>query len=265
MAIINDGRLEYEVGSINVNYPNSDKEVYFGSTPLIVPNNWAPPAKKALEKGSIITMDGKDYRVLKLNDTVAEVLAMYEPTDPIVFDSAESGYTETYANKNIDTYCDDTFYSGLSTMMKSAIVDKTFAQDSWSWSTTVPTESHYIGKTTSASYYLTLENAAYDTSITRHCYCLSIQDVLDYLEATTSMDATNTTLVNTNIWQMFWNASTPQKDKNIWLRSARSAFSHEVFYFIGGNGLLYSVDVDEANILRPAFQIDLSKVEYTIK
>ena len=214
-------------------------------------------------KGDIITMDSRQYRVLKTSGKIAEVLAMYDANSSIKFDSASSNYNNTYAGKNIDTYCNNTFYSGLSAAMKSAIVDKTFTQDSWNWDTSVPTEPHYTDKKGSSTSYFTLVNAAYGSSITRHCYCLSVQDVLDYLEATTSMGTSDTTLTDTNIWKMFWNVTTSQKDRSIWLRSARSLWTTSVFVVFGYNGRLEGLYVDYTCEVRPAFQIDLSKIDWS--
>ena len=214
-------------------------------------------------KGDIITLDSKQYRVLKVNGTVAEVLCMYDANSSIKFDSASQGVNNTYAGKNIDTYCNNTFYSGLSAAMKSAIVDKTFTQDSWKFGYSVPTASHYTGKDSSnTTYYLTLANAAFGTSITRHCYCISVQDVIDYLEATTSMGISDTTLTATNIWQMFWDKTTEQ-NSSIWSRSARSSDPQTIVEFNGYFGGFGGSWVNKSLTARPAFQIDLSKVEWT--
>ena len=220
------------------------------------------PAVVMPNKGDIITLDSKQYRVLKTEGTVAEVLCMYDANSSIAFDTT-SNYNNTYAGKNIDTYCNNTFYSGLSAAMKSAIVDKTFTQDSWNWDDSVPTPSHYTGKHGSSTYYLTLANAAFGTSITRHCYCLSVQDVLDYLEATTSMGISDTTLTDTNIWKMFWNVTTSQDGKYIWLQSARSSWPSSAFFVLSDDGFIDSSFVDDTLMARPAFQIDLSKVEWS--
>lgn len=214
-------------------------------------------------KGDIITMDAKQYRVLKTEGSVAEVLCMYDANNSIKFDSASSGYNNTYAGKNIDIYCNNTFYNSLSATMKSAIVDKTFTQDSWERMISAPTESHYTGKYGPFTYYLTLVNAAYGSSITRHCYCLSVQDVLDYLEATTSMGESDTTLTDKNIWQMFWNVTTSQSDKYIWLRSASSSHSDYEFVVYGSSGDLADLNLQYASAARPAFQIDLSKISWS--
>ena len=214
-------------------------------------------------KGDIITLDSKQYRVLKLNGTVAEVLCMYDANSSIKFDSASSGRNNTYARKNIDNYCDNTFYSGLSAAMKTAIVDKTFTQDSWEYTTSAPTKLHYTGKYGSSTYYLTLANVAFGTSITRHCYCLSVQDVLDYLEATTSMGTSDTTLTDTNVWKMFWNVTTSSYVKHIWLRSADSSKSIYAFLVDNNYGVLVGSNVYNDIVARPAFQIDLSKIDWS--
>ena len=221
------------------------------------------PAVVMPVKGDIITVDSKQYRVLKTEGTVAEVLCMYDASTSVKFDSASSGRNNTYAGKNIDTFCNNTFYSGLSAVMKAAIVDKTFTQDSWKWDSSVPTESHYTGKYGSSTYYLTFVNAAYGSSITRHCYCLSVQDVLDYLEATTSMGESDTTLTDTNIWKMFWNGTASQSNNYIWLRSANSSYYYSAFIVDGGLRILDRRSVDNTIAARPAFQIDLSKIAWS--
>lgn len=234
-------------------------EVFAGGTSL---GSFDAPVTYPV-KGDLITLDSKQYRVLKTNGSVAEVLAMYDASTSQKFDS-NSSYNNTYAGKNIDTYCNSTFYSGLSASMKNAIVDKTFTQDSWSRAISVPTPSHYTGKDTDGDlYYLVLANATYGKSITRHCYCLSVQDVLDYLECTTSMGTSDTTLTGTNLFQMLWNMTTSQNGKYIWLRSASSGHSRYVFYVSGSHGYLDHLNVDDTNAVRPAFQIDLSKIEWT--
>ena len=112
-------------------------------------------------------------------------------------------------------------------------------------------------------YYLELANAAYGESITRHCYCLSVQDVLDYLEATTSMGTSDTTLTGINVLQMFWNVTAIQSGKYIWLSSAGSGSSSRAFRVLGDYGDLDRSFVSNNYAVRPAFQIDLSKIEWT--
>ena len=209
-------------------------------------------------KGDIITIETKQYRVLKTNGSLAEVLAMYNSTDSQVF-----GSNNTYAGSQLDTYCNSIFYGELSETIKSAIIDKSFRQDSWRWSSTAPVNSHYTGKYNSTkAYYLTLVNESYGTYITRHCYCLSVQDVLDYLDCTPSLDITDTTLTDLNIWKMFWNVTVSQEGKFIWLRSAYPS-QNLTNLLLYGKGFIDNADVRGGHIVRPAFQIDLSKIEWT--
>lgn len=214
-------------------------------------------------KGDLITIDSKQYRVLKVNNSVAEVLAMYDASTQ-KFDT-NSSYNNTYAGKNIDTYCNSMFYGALSSAMKTAIIDKTFTQDSWSQVFSDPTQPCYTGKDSyNRQYYLTIVNETFGTTIERHCYCLSVKDVLDYLDCTTSMNASNTTLTNINIFLLFWNVTTQQQGKNIWLRSADAGSSSNAFNVYGYAGLLGGNNVSADSIsVRPAFQIDLSKIEWT--
>ena len=217
-------------------------------------------------KGDLITIETKQYRVLKTNGSVAEVLAMYDASTSVKFDT-NSSYNNTYAGKNIDTYCNSTFYSSLSTAMKTAIVDKTFTQDSWSliFDTSGGTGTAiYQGTTYSSSYYrVGLVNAAYGTSISRKCYVLSVQDVIDYLEVTTAMDVTSTTLTSVNIWKMFWNRTTSPNSPSPWLRSAKSDNANTSFYITRDIGRLSAISAGSPYAVRPAFQIDLSKIEWS--
>ena len=211
-------------------------------------------------KGDIITMDSRQYRVLKTNGTVAEVLCMYDASSSLKFDTDYNNFTNTYEGKNIDTYCNDTFYGGLSATMQSAIVDKTFTQDSWQWNGGSSAIANYNAKYGSSTYVLSLMNETYGSTITRHCYCLSCQDVIDYLEVSESMTIDNTTLTDVNIWQMFWNQST-SVSTSIWLRSAN--FTNSSFTFaVDKLGNLSSTNANARKLARPAFQIDLSKVDW---
>ena len=180
MVIIKNHRLEYEVGQIDVTYPKNDKETYFGSVPVIVPNNWTPPKPppqpgKMPVKGDLISIDEKQYRVLKINDTIAEVVAMYNSTESQTF----SVVNNTYAGSGLDDYCNDTFLRTLPETMQNAIVTKTFKQDRWFTGNMSGALAKYQGKDTTENYTLSLILDSYGDSISRNCYALSIQDIID--------------------------------------------------------------------------------------
>lgn len=217
-------------------------------------------------KGDLINIEGKQYRVLKTNGSVAEVLAMYNATNSQKFDT-KSSYTNIYANNALDVYCNQTFYNSLSTAMQNAIVSKDFRQDSWVWDGGTSAIANYVGTGRGGKYHYTMSlmSMAYGDLISRKCYVLSVQDVIDYFEVTTSMNTTNTTLTDVNIWKMFWNQTTsPNNSESQWLRSAYADPDEDgaVVTLESSGELNYSYASDSYPV-RPAFQIDLSKVAWT--
>lgn len=211
-------------------------------------------------KGDIITLDSKQYRVLKTEGTVAEVLAMYDSTT-----SQQFGSTHTYENSDLDIYCNTIFYNSLSSAMQNAIVAKTFQQDSWQWTGGTSAIANYIGTYQSTkNYTLSLMTTTFGSSINRKCYVLSCQDVIDYLGVTTAMTANNTTLTDANLWKMFWNQTTSPGQIHSWLRSNSAQYSSSVFDVAGRYGFLpENDDVSNKFAVRPAFQIDLSKISWS--
>lgn len=213
-------------------------------------------------KGDLITIESKQYRVLKITNTVAEVLAMYDSSASQAFNTSVN--SNVYANSSLDVYLSRTFYNSLSTAMQNAIVAKTFQQDSWRWKGGTSAIANYAGTfQPTNNYTLSLMSTTYDSSISRKCYALSCQDVIDYLEVTTSMSAADTTLTSENVWRMFWNQITSPGTIFPWLRSAYSGTTGTALYANGAYGYLNNSDVDYKSAVRPAFQIDLSKIEWT--
>ena len=213
-------------------------------------------------KGDLITIESKQYRVLKTNGSVAEVLAMYNSATSQAFDTA--GNSNVYANSSLDVYLSQTFYNSLSTTMQNAIVAKTFQQDFWKLDGGTSAIANYEGTyQTTNNYTLSLMSTTFGTSISRKCYTLSCQDVIDYLEVTTSMGSADTTLTSENVWRMFWNQTTSPGSTYPWLRSAASDRSSLAFSVNCSTGRLNRSAVHSAYAVRPAFQIDLSKIEWT--
>nr|DAD96472.1 MAG TPA: hypothetical protein [Myoviridae sp. ctj3P51] len=59
MAIVKNGRLEYEMSMIDVTYPDIGKVTYRGSYPLIVSNQWTPPTPPTPVMADCLTFTGK--------------------------------------------------------------------------------------------------------------------------------------------------------------------------------------------------------------
>lgn len=220
-------------------------------------------------KGDLITIENKQYRVLNVNDTIAEVLAMYNASTSQAFNATSktvkftSGYTgQQYKGSDLDTYLNETFFATLSATMQSAIVPKAINQDIWNYSSSAPSSGTYYHQTYGSSnrYYFDNQNgAAYGTAEvgSRNVYALSVKDVIDYLGVSAGVD-----FADTYIWQMFWNRNT-RISEYIWLRSAYRSDNTYAFYVNGHGGTLGSSDYYDSFRARPAFQIDLSKIAYT--
>ena len=211
-------------------------------------------------KGDCIALDHKKYRVLKINGSIAEVLTMDE-----VGYSKSFGTSRVYANSALDTYCNDTFYNSLSTSMQNAIVAKTFTQDSWFFGDVSYTDGNpkYVGNNAiNGAYEVSLSSASFGASISRKCYALSIQDIIDYLDVTPSMSSTTTTLTDTNIWKMFWDQTTSPGSGDFWLRSIDDS-DDTTGYSINANiGTIYWSPIDDTIGIRLGFQIDLAKIDW---
>lgn len=216
-------------------------------------------------KGDLITMnvDGTDkqFRVLNMNDNVAEVVGMANASNSQQF--AASG--QIYAGSALDTYLNETFYATLNATAKAAIVDKTFTQDSWySDNSGDPDYSGYYGAANpgTSAYAISLGSATFGAEITRHVYALSVQDVLDYVLDNSITDGQ---LQNYNVWKMFWNDEVRHtgNTNSLWLRSAHASSSFRAFDVYGDNGRVDYSTASNTYAVRPAFQIDLSKIPYT--
>lgn len=217
------------------------------------------------KKGDLIQMnlDGtsRQYRVLRMDGSIAEVLTMWNLSTSIKFNS-----NNTYSGSILDTYLNTTWYNTLSSDAKSAIVPKNITQDSWHRGTTgSPQYSGTYGNTApgSTSYTIGKDSNNYRTIGSRCVYAISIQEVLDYLSDNSVLVDTSGMLRNQNIWKMFWNQTT-NISEFLWLRSA-SADNYILAWYV--NGFFGYPGDDRAfneNAVRGALQIDLSKIDFTM-
>lgn len=220
-----------------------------------------PSAIEMPAKGDLIIMnlDGTDrlYRVLKIvDDTTVEVLTMWNVSTSTAFDS---NATNTYRGNALDTYLNTTWYNTLSTAAKNAIVAKDINQYQYTYN------SSAYNQTTHSSYADYSTKALKANVGNRYVYALDVEDIEMYFGGTGGSvnDKTPGTFGKIDLLQMFWNqASTISQYP--WLRSALSSFSDYVWHVHGKYG---RVDYSGANVkdaVRGAFQIDLSKIDFTI-
>lgn len=170
---------------------------------------------------------------------------------------------QQYADSDLDTYLNTTWYNTLSDVAKAAIVSTAVIQDAWTFGSaeysgtygaTVPgTTAYNIGK--------------YSNTISigeRNIFALSVQDVIDYLNDNSVQVDTTAILRNVNIWKLFWNTETsPKNSGSIRLSSANTGNSNSTWIVNSSLGYLNIGSVTIGHRVRPAFNIDLSKIPFT--
>ena len=221
-------------------------------------------------KGDIITIENKQYRVLNVNDTVAELLAMYDASTSQAFNATNKTVVFTggatgqqYQGSDLDTYLNTTFFATLSATMQGAIVPKAINQDMWGYGSAAPSSGTYYHLTYGSSnryYYDNASGVSYGTAEvgTRKVYALGIGDVIEYLGV-----PENGNFTGADTWQMFWNDNGSHSGQYPWLRSAYVDGDTYAFVVYGDFGFFGLYNFNDSYRARPAFQIDLSKIAYT--
>ena len=95
-------------------------------------------------------------------------------------------------------------------------------------------------------------------------FALGIQDVIDYLNDSSVQVDTTAILRNVNIWKMFWNDEVSHSDKCLFLRSSYADDSDYVWIVDDSYGVLRNDYVSYSYVVRPALNLDMSKIQYTL-
>ena len=229
-------------------------------------------------KGQILSMDldgkgAKEYKVLSMNGDVAKVMAMYD-TLKSTYNSTSTTTTmgsltvQKYEGSILDTYLNTTWYNTLTSATKAAIVPENVVCDTWYFgSTGDPDYTGTYGSSVPGTNNYTISKYAGGTLNigNRNVFALGVQDVIDYLNDSSVQVDTSAILRNVNIWKMFWNMETkPTKPTYPWLRSSGTVSSSFAWYVNGYNGFLTSNNVSGSNVVRPALNLNLNQVEFTV-
>ena len=201
----------------------------------------------AYSKGQIITMnlDGTDreYRILKLDGDIAEVVAMFDPNTSCMFNGDGAN---TYSGGDLDTYLNTTWYGGLTTTAKNAIVSKTLTQYQYTYKNSVYNE------TTHASWAGYSTKSVKASGLSRKVYALDVEDIENYF---------NHIFSTADIWELFWNVrSKPATVTYPWLRSADAELPDFAWCVDGDYGRVLRFPAGSSCAVRPALTIDLSKI-----
>ena len=229
-------------------------------------------------KGDLINLylDGngaKQYRVLSVNGDVAKVMAMYDDLTGVWRNDYNTTTTmgrltvAKYEDSDIDTYLNTTWYNTLTSTTKAAIVPESVVCDAWyRGSTGDPDYTGTYGSSVpgTSNYTISKHNGGTLNIGNRNVFALGIQDVIDYLNDSSVQVDTTAILRNVNIWKMFWNDEVSHSGKYPWLRSSGADTSNDAWHVSGSNGSLGNLNVDYSDVVRPALNLNLNQVEFSI-
>lgn len=228
-----------------------------------------PPLPK---KGDLLNIDldgngAKQYRVLSMNGDVAKLLGM-EDIDTVQLYNVTSK-TGTFANGNtgqlyagskLDTYLNTTWYNTLTNTAKTAIVPESRTQCMYNWQNApntadTPTYTYQYQSYWSDSDY---DNADLTDSILvgdRNVFALDLKDIYDYFG--------KVCITSNELMELWTNQTGSMNDKTWWLSSAYVYYSDYTWYVRGIGGNLGYKKVTNSSAVRPAFNIDLSKIDFS--
>lgn len=233
-----------------------------------------PRKKKAASypvKGDLIELDldgqgAKDYRVLKISGSVAQVMAMYDDLSSVYNRTSTtttfgSTTAQKYESSTLDTYLNTTWYGTLKDTVKAAIVPENVVQHCYKYydepnTPNTPTYTYQYQYNWSDSNYENADDVGNVTVGNRNVFALDLKDIFDYFG--------KVCITSNELMTLFWN-STAKVSKYPWLRSSGADDSDSAWYVGGIGGNLYYDGVGYSGVVRPALNLDLSQIPYTLK
>ena len=225
---------------------------------------------EAPAKGTIISMDldgqgAKQYRVIKSSGEVAQVMAMYD-TLTSAYNSTSTTTTfgsttaQKYADSTLDTYLNTTWYNTLKDNVKAAIVPENVVQYCYKYydnpnTPNTPTYTYQYQYNWSDSNYNNADNVGNVTVGDRNVFALDLKDIFDYIG--------KVCITSNELMTLFFNQTT-KVSKYLWLRSSFAGNSDYAWRLVGSNGALGSNPVTNSRVVRPALNLNLNQVDFTI-
>lgn len=230
-----------------------------------------PPAP-LIAKGDLIKLDldgngDKQYRVLGINGNVAKLLGMSDISTSQTYNTTSKTGTFTngttgqlYAGSDLDTYLNTTWYNTLTSTAKAAIVPESRTQYMYQYydapnTPDTPTYTYQYQYNWSDSDY---ENADLTDSIligNRNIFALDLKDIFDYFG--------KVCITSNELMELWTNQTSAVTGKYWWLSSARAGSPGFAWRVYGALGYLFLGVVDSAFAVRPALNLDLSKINFT--
>ena len=220
-------------------------------------------------KGSLVKMnlDGteRQYRVLSVNGNVCKVLGMWDDfTSKYNGTSTTTNFNGTTAQKyegsTLDTYLNTTWYNTLSSEAKNAIVPENVVQYCYQHydepnTPNTPTYTYQYQYNWSDSNYENADNVGNVVVGNRNVFALDLKDIFDYMG--------KVCITSDDLMTMFWN-STTKVSKYPWLRSSLVGYSDYAWDVRGNLGTLVNRGATRNDVVRPALNLDMSKIPYEL-
>lgn len=230
-----------------------------------------PPAP-LVAKGDLIKLDldgngDKQYRVLRINGNVVKLLGMSDISTSQAYNATSKTGTFTngttgqlYAGSDLDTYLNITWYNTLTSTVKAAIVPESRTQYMYQYydapnTPNTPTYTYQYQYNWSDSDY---ENADLTDSIligNRNIFALDLKDIFDYFG--------KVCITSNELMELWTNQTSAVSGKYWWLSSASAVTPDGAWDVYGDFGYLSNHGVGNAYAVRPAFNLDLSKINFT--
>ena len=236
-----NGNIVYDSNGKCINNGN-----YWKDSSYVNPNNLTVYAQweKAYSAGTVLNIDGDEYIIINkekseqyliINKTYIGTSTFQMQYDPSTYLRPDDKYANIYENSTIDKYLENTWYKNLSSSLKNAIIISSIKQNAYS-NQKDPNSKQENG----------FDGQTYNV-INRHVFLPSIEELKNLIDLD-SPDKVNN----------FLNGS------YMWTRDAYQNSKDGVEFFNYYLGCLLSVPARDTYSVRPAFVIDLSKVNYTV-
>ena len=211
-----------------------------------IPNNWgnftltAQWEKKAYSVGTVLNIEGTEYIVLEERENNQALVMTADSIGDRAFQSeldwgsglrSDGQNAGTYEDSEIDNYLENNWYNSLSSTMKSAIQ-----------ATNIKQASYYNAAEQEIGY-----NGQVYNTISRHAFLPSVSEIGKVVD-----------LKNSDKVKAFLNGT------NIWTRNSYQGGADAAESLSAHGGRLFDDSVYYTFGVRPAFVIDLSKIDYTV-
>ena len=208
-----------------------------------IPKEWgnftltAQWEKASYSTGTVLNIEGTEYTVIEQKGNSKVLLVANKSPYSLNYQAgprSDGKNWNTYEGSQIDNYLENEWYGSLSPKMKEAIQSTDIKQSSYSKE-----------KDTSSKQEVGPNGQVYNT-ISRHVFIPSISEIEKIVN-----------LENTDKLAQFLN------NENIWTRDSCQNDGFGAMYLNKYYGMI-RYDVMHDRMARPAFVIDLSKVNYTV-